>query len=177
MTQPNQPVEEKKVELPPAEITLSDAQRAEELMSTTYSGVMTIVAESFYYKRQLLSALHEMQTLKRDRKWKETIQSLLFALGMKEEMQSSWKGDLNGWGAAFEWIKYHVKRSQAESRLSQLSPQEPIQSFDEWWSANVHLMAVGSESWAKATARAAWNARGSQLNQSESSRLAEKERR
>jgi hypothetical protein len=44
--------------------------------------------------------------------WMQTIRGLLFTLGMKEEM-SNWRGDFKGWGAAFEWIKYHVKRSQA----------------------------------------------------------------
>jgi hypothetical protein len=45
------------------------------------------------------------------REWRKSIQGLIFALGMKSEM-TNWGGDLNGWGAAFEWIKYHVKRSQ-----------------------------------------------------------------
>lgn len=44
--------------------------------------------------------------------WMTSIRGLLFALGMKEEM-TNWGGSLDGWGAAFEWIKYHVKRSQA----------------------------------------------------------------
>ncbi len=98
MNSVDQPVEGKKVELPPAEITISDAQCAEELMSTTYSGVMTIVAESFYYKRQLLSALEEIERLKHS----------------IAESAKNWDHGL--------MTDLRQRAETAESRLSQLSP-------------------------------------------------------
>jgi hypothetical protein len=52
--------------------------------------------------------------------WMNSIRGLLFALGMKEEM-SNWSGSFDGWGVAFEWIKYHVKRSQALARAEKLN--------------------------------------------------------
>jgi hypothetical protein len=54
--------------------------------------------------------------------WMTTIRDLLFTLGMKEEM-SNWAGSFDGWGAAFEWIRFHVRRSQAheDAMLSALS--------------------------------------------------------